>query len=637
MLALILFEAEDRAIMESSRVLRSFELLQLRRDRMVRSAQNVVELNQSLVISMPRFLEKLVILLKILNYGPTLHETLTHNVASHVPLSSDMLDHLCGKDTKSEWEHFSLLDHIARRTPLGSSVGNQRMHQVAAADDVADDEEVKELLLNAFSMGPAHREVEIDPLECILNVVRAAISIGVVVDQNAPGNAMVHQLLQLADMNPIRGPRSRGVDRYRNNRRRGAELYSTYMPADARYELQFHSMVLAPHQVEILFVMCTLLSGRRKIFVQNEYFSAGLSSAIQVMFKRLSWEAPPFLGPNPLEHIHGPDCECNPESALRVQFLRLVHNYFDRDFMNNPLKQDRVMVSEADCRALELGPDGGGSSADTGVEKTGLIGQLVATLVREPRDSVYQFWLCSCIECFLRGQPARFQVYFATAGLLRHLVEHSLNHSASMQAESLQTAFDLLGELVKYNQQTVEMLDLVLAGDSARGASVFTAPSTPGGSLIEEILNRVERSLPLQKMSDEFRKFIVMILDNMVDSNVFLRSLYLSLELISNECGSIVKSLQPERPARLPSFSRSAEYSNAFGTLNSDAAPFSAGYLTRSWMHFTPAVESKKELKAAASILSFPDQTIAATCASGLQGSPDDPKVAARSLKNNER
>lgn len=80
-------------------------------------------------------------------------------------------------------------------------------------------------------------------------------------------------------------------------------------------------MLLVPHQVELLFVLCTLLSGRRKIDVQKKLADLGLVQSMQDMFTRLSWGAEPFLGANPMEHIHGPNCECNPESAIRVQVL----------------------------------------------------------------------------------------------------------------------------------------------------------------------------------------------------------------------------------------------------------------------------------------------------------------------------
>jgi hypothetical protein len=48
-LSLVVFEPEDRSIMEGSHVLRSLELLQLRRNRMSRNCGGVVERNQNLV------------------------------------------------------------------------------------------------------------------------------------------------------------------------------------------------------------------------------------------------------------------------------------------------------------------------------------------------------------------------------------------------------------------------------------------------------------------------------------------------------------------------------------------------------------------------------------------------------------
>lgn len=48
-LSLVLFEPEDRQIMDGSQVLRSIELLQLRRNRMTKSCSGIVEQNQSLV------------------------------------------------------------------------------------------------------------------------------------------------------------------------------------------------------------------------------------------------------------------------------------------------------------------------------------------------------------------------------------------------------------------------------------------------------------------------------------------------------------------------------------------------------------------------------------------------------------
>lgn len=78
-------------------------------------------------------------------------------------------------------------------------------------------------------------------------------------------------------------------------------------------------------QVEVLFVLCTLLGARRKGEAHQALAKLGLIDVLDSMFDRLSWGVPSSTqGP------HGAHCDCNPESALRVQYLRLVHNFLDR-------------------------------------------------------------------------------------------------------------------------------------------------------------------------------------------------------------------------------------------------------------------------------------------------------------------
>jgi hypothetical protein len=270
------------------------------------------------------------------------------------------------------------------------------------------------------------------------------------------------------------------------------------------------------------------------------------------MFGRMSWEAPAFQGHNPLEHIHGPDCECNPESALRVQFLRLVHNFVDRDFHNNPIAELLLSPPELE-EVLQRGgggeggrggelpatgtvaatekeekEGGGGGGADSLADpSTGLLTRITRVLIKEPFDSVYRFWLSSCLESFLRGTGPAEQLFLAAAplprpsssssslgkewggsALLDHLVRHITGHPpapsspappsstapSSSSVSNLQTSFDLLGELVRYNPAVVELLEA--------------------------------RLLQLQSMD----KFLAVVLGNLVDSNVFLRSLVLTVE-----------------------------------------------------------------------------------------------------------
>ncbi|CAM9848504.1 unnamed protein product, partial [Laminaria digitata] len=70
-LALLVFEPEYRQLMESAHVLRSMELLQLRRDRVVR-ADSVIDKNQALILSAPNLLPRLMELLRVMNFNPPL-------------------------------------------------------------------------------------------------------------------------------------------------------------------------------------------------------------------------------------------------------------------------------------------------------------------------------------------------------------------------------------------------------------------------------------------------------------------------------------------------------------------------------------------------------------------------------------
>ena len=107
-----------------------------------------------------------------------------------------------------------------------------------------------------------------------------------------------------------------------------------------------------------------------------------------------------------------------------------------------------------------------------------------------------RFWLSSCLEAFLRGSGPREQLFVARGGVLAHTTSHIVDVGLR-PSNNLQTAFDLLGELVKGNCHTLEMIEASL-GDR------------------------------------QFRQFMDVVMSNLVDSNVFLRSLFLSMETISD-------------------------------------------------------------------------------------------------------
>jgi hypothetical protein len=98
---------------------------------------------------------------------------------------------------------------------------------------------------------------------------------------------------------------------------------------------------------------------------------------------------------------------------------------------------------------------------------------------------------------------------------------------------NLQTAFDLLGELVKGNQHTIEMVD------SALGETNFS-------------------------------RFMDAVMSNLVDSNVFVRSLYLSIDAFNDSDFSVDTQQSSTKADR------------------DTAVTGEGGYLSHSWIQYAP-------------------------------------------------
>ncbi len=598
------------------------------------------------IIEMPHMLANLTKILEVLSYGPDLASYLRYNVGSQLPIFNEVLVFHHIKQGCTDWQHFDeLLKEAATAVPAAvsrrsASVSMQRGGEVsaenrrAAADlgsdasiprsrttvfvnhdgtpsgdrstaNGGDDSDVVDFsdeLLVAFAptggaaaattaeVAAAAAEIDgndgedvdglghrLNEIANLMRVMEIAVRYDIA-ELTQLGNALMatHPLgFQTAQV--IR-------QLQQNNRRNRASNQNLLTVANARKMLQFHAIMLSPHQVEVVFVLCTLLSGRRKLKVQNTLATLSFISVLNRMFDRMSWHAPPFSGKNPMEHAHGPDCECNPESAVRIQFLRLVHNFFDKDFMSNKLKQLMLSESEREFVSENLSePNGHKNSSifriiealpavdysipisplSAEVATAGLLRRIISVLVKEPKESIYRFWLSSCIENFLRGIGPSGQLLVASCGVVAATVKFVAdNRGTSMPTSCLQTCFDLLSETTKANCAVLELL--------------------------EESLS-----------DDEFDAFCKSIMENLIDSNVFLRSLYLSMELMHHNMAadgmndwtrSIGSQLpMPMRP-NTSFFVNSLHDKDNLLSVDGFGEGKSCGYLVDTWMQFQPQI-----------------------------------------------
>jgi len=105
--------------------------------------------------------------------------------------------------------------------------------------------------------------------------------------------------------------------------------------------------------------------------------------------------------------------------------------------------------------------------------------------------------MASCIEAFLSGSEPVFQRFVARSGMLDYLINDIVADNPKA-AGSMQTSFDLLGELMKFNKEIFAAFNQLLIGDKVT-------------------------------------KFVSNVITHLVDSNVFLRGMVLSMERFAEE------------------------------------------------------------------------------------------------------
>ena len=549
-LAHVIFDPEDRQIVDGSVMLRGVDLLNSRRDRLVKP-NSIVERNQSIVAEAPQLLEKLIYVLRLVNHGPDLSAMLGKDIMTQVrsPIPCDLMIF-----TNSKLEQFKRLEALAQQ---------ERGTSVDSDDDdppVIIEDDISAQLLDAFSPN-SHADGEssrMNDFNNICHIMQMALNMGLAtVTQN--GQRM---LMWVASTSPDRNATRELESLLLKSLQRQQGTESDSSPTSARHELQFQALLLVPYHLEVLFVLCTLLTGRRKLYLQDFLAKHELASVLIKMFDRMSWYE--SFAEKTLDHSHGPGCECNPGTALRVQYLRLVHNFFDSDFLFNNNK--KLLLSKAERKLLNTLP--GRNLLDASYfhnKQRGLMNELMIIHKSDKVETPFKFWLSLCIEAYARGSTGQEQIFLARGGIVSALLQ-IIRENRTNATQTLQSTFDLLGEVVRFNKLCIELVN---------GA-----------------------------MDDmEFTQFMDVVLSNLVEGNVFLTALYVSLEVLDyqtrqhRECESVdiceastsgdIKKAQDSTHLH-PSASAQAEE-------NSHSPP-PYGYLTHSWVKFAPKPLSKKAI-----------------------------------------
>ncbi|EWS74855.1 hypothetical protein TTHERM_000031688 (macronuclear) [Tetrahymena thermophila SB210] len=138
------------------------------------------------------------------------------------------------------------------------------------------------------------------------------------------------------------------------------------------------------------------------------------------------------------------------------------------------------------------------------IEDKGLMHKIIESFKSVNQNCQLRFWLGSCLEIFLKGSNWYHQVFVFETSLLYTLIRQYILNQLST-TNNIQITLDVLGELVKFNHLNVIYLNLILNQ--------------------EGWITKIE-----QKM-----------FSNIVDTNVFLRNLYLTYEYAEFQKISIFK------------------------------------------------------------------------------------------------
>lgn len=257
-------------------------------------------------------------------------------------------------------------------------------------------------------------------------------------------------------------------------------------------------------RVQVVYVLGLFLVGKHRKKVQRKLAELNLIPGLCDLFDQFIWKCQSHRN-NSRHRLrgHNASCECSPEVALKIQFLRLVHSFCDHSDYKHLLlsKTELNEVKRINNKAGDLQVEGLDlvNKAMMCRGSKGLLTKVVEVMKKEPTASTFRFWLARAVESYLRGSSSYCdQIFLLRRGLLQHIAGNIVEHDIRPK-EILQSSFDLLGEMVKFNVDAFKAFD--------------------------KLLNSPEK----------VEKFLSTMQKNLVDSNMFIRALTLSVEHMDKE------------------------------------------------------------------------------------------------------
>ncbi|XP_051517983.1 transient receptor potential cation channel, subfamily C, member 4 associated protein b [Myxocyprinus asiaticus] len=258
------------------------------------------------------------------------------------------------------------------------------------------------------------------------------------------------------------------------------------------------------YKVEVLYVLCVLLMGRQRNQVHRMLAEFRLIPGLNNLFDKLIWRKQPT---SHVLHRQNQNCDCSSEISFKIQFLRLLQSFSDHHenkyllLSGQELNELSDIYLNANIFEMESLNNTDRNLVCDG--KKGLLTRLISVMKKEPIDSSFRFWQARAVESFLRGTPSYAdQVFLLRRGLLEHIL-YCIIDSGCKSHDVLQSYFDLLGELMKFN------------------------------------IDAFKRFNKYVNTEEKFQMFLTQINSSLVDSNMLVRCIVLSLHRFESQTEDI--------------------------------------------------------------------------------------------------
>ncbi|XP_032930681.1 short transient receptor potential channel 4-associated protein isoform X1 [Catharus ustulatus] len=266
------------------------------------------------------------------------------------------------------------------------------------------------------------------------------------------------------------------------------------------------------YKLEVLYVLCVLLMGRQRNQVHKMIAEFRLIPGLNNLFDKLIWRK--HSASALVLHGHNQNCDCSPDITLKIQFLRLLQSFSDHHenkyllLNSQELNELSAISHKANIPEVDAVVNTDRSLVCDG--KRGLLTRLLQVMKKEPAESSFRFWQARAVESFLRGTTSYAdQMFLLKRGLLEHIL-YCIVDSECKSRDVLQSYFDLLGELMKFNIDAFKRFNKYINTD------------------------------------EKFQIFLNQINSSLVDSNMLVRCITLSLDRFENQSDAKVAEVLSE-------------------------------------------------------------------------------------------